>query len=247
MKPNEPSIMGHKWGQEGYYKDVIRACGGVIFAGADAGDIYYNGAAVPVMPLPVVAAAVELVSSSAQDDEAAIGTGAWTCRVHGLDGDYDYVTEDFTMDGAVAVVGTQPFLRILKLEVLTAGTGESNTGAIDCQAVGGGQIWDEIAAGDGVSQKALITVPRNKTLWITNWQFSCNVLAAQDYTIWKRRYGGAWHAWLRRFAIVGGIIGQDLSIAMSMPIPEKTDLKMEAQVLGATTISGCLQGFLTDN
>lgn len=247
MKANDPSILGHKWGQEGYYKDVIRCCGSVIFAGADAGDIYYNSAAVPVMPLPVTAAAVELVSNSAQDDAVAVGTGAWTCRVHGLDGDYDYVTEDFIMDGAVAVVGTQLFLRILKLEVLTAGTGESNAGAIDCQAVGGGQVWDEIFAGDGVSQKSLITVPRNKTFWITTWSFSCNAITGQDYTIWKRRYGGAWHAWIRRFAILGGPVGEIYPISIAMRVPEKADIKMEVGVLGAATISGCIHGFLTDD
>ena len=145
MKVNNPSILKNWWGQEGYGKDIMRVQGHCAFAGLDSGDLYYNGATTATRALQTAAAVVELISDSGNDDVA--GTGALTCKVTGLDGDYALVTETFTMTGAVAVVGTQLFMRVLKVEVLTAGTGGTNAGAIDCQAVGGGQIWAEIVAG----------------------------------------------------------------------------------------------------
>ena len=248
IRVNDPSIMTYKWGQEGYYRDVIRACGQVTFVGADTGDIYYNGATIATLPLQAAAAAVELVSNSVQDDAGIAGTGAWTCRVHGLDGSYDYVTEDFTMDGAVAVVGTQLFLRVIKVEVLTAGTGGTNAGAIDCQAVGAGQVWNEIVAGAGVSESSLITVPRNKTLWITNIKVSLSLTGPGSYfKIWERPYGGAWLIWSGTYYALGQDYKADYSVAMAPKISEKTALKVEATTSGACYVASDILGFLTDN
>ena len=246
-KANEPSLMQCKFGLEGYYKDFIRACGAVTFAGVDASDMYYNGAAVAVLPLPVVAAPVELVSGSAQDDAVALGTGAYTVTVHGLDGNFAYVSETLTMTGVVAVVGTQPFYRIVRLVVNTCGITETNVGNISCQAVGAGQVWDQILAGEGCSASGLITVPAGKTFWLTEWDFTCNVAVGQEYIVKTRLYGEAWLCDFRRHSIIGNQISRDYDPRLALPFPAKTDIKMYASIGGASSVSGCMVGFLTDD
>ena len=245
IRANNPSIMDYKWGQDGAGSDFLGENGSVTFAGADTGDVYYNGAAVATMPLQTAAAAVELISDSAQD--AAGGTGALTVRVSGLDGDYLWVTEDFTMTGAVAVVGTQLFLRILSMRVLTAGTGETNAGNIDCQAVGGGQVWDRIVADEGSNQHSLITVPAGKTFWVVHWEFTCNSLTAQTYRLMSRPYGGAWYVCGKRYGYFGGVVSHEVSFRESRGFAEKTDIKMNATVGGAGSVSTHMYGVLTDN
>ena len=64
-----------------------------------------------VRVLPTSAGALSVVSSSTADDSAAVGTGAWTIRVEGLDSNYEEIAETIILDGQVAVasVGTDWF------------------------------------------------------------------------------------------------------------------------------------------
>ena len=197
------------------------------------------------MPLQATAAAIELISDSGDDDVA--GTGALTVRVEGLDADYAWVSEDFIMTGAVAVVGTVEFLRVMHMIVLTAGTGGTNAGAIDAQAVAGGQIWDRIVADEGMNQHSLITVPADKTFWITQWIVSSSAVVASTVRFMHRAYGGAWHVHGKRHSYLGGAIEERIQMPMAMPICEKTDLKFNVTVGGAASISSHMRGFLTDD
>jgi len=233
-------------GYAGYGKDFMEENGSVTFGGADTGDVYYNGAAVADMPLQTTAAAVELVSDSVQDDMLLGGTGAWTVMVAGLDENYNVATETFIMDGAVEVVGTQLFIRVLGIIVLTAGTNETNVGNIDIQAVGGGQVWDRVIAGEGRNQHSLITVPANKTFHIVHWAFTSNALVAQTFNIMVRSYGGAWIVQERRFTYFGGSVGEVVPVQIAGPILPKTDIKMRVTVGGAASISSHMAGFLCD-
>jgi len=237
--------MGNLFGQTGKGIDRLGQNGSVTFAGADDGDIYYNGAAVPIMPIQVAAAAIELISDSAEDDVG--GTGALTVQVWGLDGDYNPVYETLTMTGVAAVVGTQLFLRTLELRVMTAGTHETNVGNIDCQAVGAGQVWDRIVADEGLNQHSLITVPAGKTFWAVDFDFSSNALVSQTFQVMKRPYGGAWLVVAKRYTYFGGSVGHNSPMQVPSRYPEKCDIKMNATVGGAASISSHMHGFLTDN
>jgi len=245
MHTNDPSIFGNLFGQQGKGADRLGENGSVTFAGADDGDIYYNGAAVATMPIQTVAAAIELVSDSAQDGVG--GTGALTVRVSGLDGDYLWVTETLTMTGVVAVVGTQLFLRTLDIMVMTAGTHGTNVGNIDVRAVGAGQVWDRIVAGEGLNQHSLITVPAGKTFWVVCWDFSSSAVVVQTFKVLSRSYGGAWIVKAKRYTHFGGIVGHSTLMQTPMKFPQKTDIKMNATVGGAASISSHMHGFLTDN
>jgi len=245
MQANNPILTRSILNLGGVGVDVLAENGSVTLEQADAADIYYNGAAVAVMPLQAAAAAIELISSSGVDDVG--GTGALTVEVGGLDGSYNWVTETFTLTGAVAVVGTQLFMRVMRMIVLTAGTGLTNAGNIDAQAVGGGQVWDRIVALEGRNQHSLITVPAGKTLWVVHWVCSFNALIAAEIHVKHRPYEGAWLVHDKRFCYLGGEIGEQHLIQLPEPIPAKTDIKMYVSVGGACKVSSHMRGFLTND
>jgi hypothetical protein len=108
-----------------------------------------------VFTFPSAAAAPVVVSGSANDTSA--GTGAQTITVTGLDANYLEVTEVVTMNGTSNVNMTTSMLRINKMEVTTAGTGQVNAGAITISI--GGTIVSAIPADKGISQTGVFTVP----------------------------------------------------------------------------------------
>lgn len=107
--------------------------------------------------LPSAAAATTIVSASANDTSA--GTGARTVKVTGLDASRNVITETATMNGITPVALTAQFLRINKIEVMTAGSGLVNDGLITVQinsANAGG-----IAAGTGISNDGFYSMPNS--------------------------------------------------------------------------------------
>ena len=66
---------------------------------------------------------VNVVSNDVNDDVA--GTGARTLRIQGLDSSFDLVEETLDMDGTTTVTTTQTFLRVFRMSVETAGTGQT--------------------------------------------------------------------------------------------------------------------------
>jgi hypothetical protein len=74
--------------------------------------------------------AVSISSSSTDDDGAPAGTGALTVKVYGYGRDLAAVTETFTMNGQTAVTGTELFMYVSAIEVLTVGSGAASAGDI---------------------------------------------------------------------------------------------------------------------
>jgi hypothetical protein len=106
---------------------------------------------------PAAAAATTIVSGSAND--AAAGTGARTVLVEGLLAGYVFNSETVTLNGMTPVALASNYLRINKMTVMTAGTGQTNAGAIDCQI--GGTTANYISVGKSISQNGFYTVPAN--------------------------------------------------------------------------------------
>jgi hypothetical protein len=113
----------------------------------DAGGLY---------AFPSAAAETSIVSSAGADDLAS--TGARTVRVEGLDANYQVITEDVEMDGATPVVLSAEFLRVYRAQVLTAGSGGINAGAIDVKH--GATVLARIGIGNGQTLMAIYTVPK---------------------------------------------------------------------------------------
>lgn len=124
---------------------------------------------------PAAAVVLGIASSSAND--AAAGTGARTVRVTGLDANYNLLQETVTLNGQTKVVTAGTYLRVNKLEVLTAGSGGVNAGDVyaadtsDTFTAGVPQtatkIFARIAVGLNITQMACYTTAVGERLLLT--------------------------------------------------------------------------------
>lgn len=128
---------------------------------------------------PAVAQTMSVVSSSIADDVGS--TGVTSVRIYGLDADFLEVTDDIIMDGQTPVVGSVEFLRVFRMEALTAGTGLTNAGTITATGTTSSLVHGAIPAGTGQSQMAIYTVPAGKRL----------VMSYFDVSITRDAAGGA--------------------------------------------------------
>ncbi|KKK80668.1 hypothetical protein LCGC14_2821180, partial [marine sediment metagenome] len=103
------------------------------------------------------AAAATNIISSDNADNGATATGALTCIVHGLDANYQYVTEEVTLNGSTQVVLNTAFLRVWRIVVDTAGSGNTNAGAIDVRH--STTVLARIPIGNNQTEMAMFTVP----------------------------------------------------------------------------------------
>lgn len=101
---------------------------------------------------------VSFVSDNAADD--AVGTGATSVRLRGVDDQFNEVIEDLPTDGLTPVVSTKEFLWVNRFEVLTHGGDASKTNLGLITATVGGLTVSAIRAGDGVARQAIYTVPK---------------------------------------------------------------------------------------
>lgn len=204
------------------HKIHISGYNGDVDVGAE--DIYSNGAAVT---FPAAAAATTVLSSSAND--AAAGTGARTIRVHGLSAGNVKIYEDVTMDGTNAVTLTNSFLRILYMEILTAGSGLTNAGVIDAKH--SATVLMSIEASQGRSRTAIFTGNKSAKVWrIKKLYYSlANAAAAYiTFKLWTRKSGALWQ--VRDSLILGVAAGEAAAIAYDVDIDIEVgeDVRLEA-------------------
>jgi hypothetical protein len=128
-----------------------------------------------VYQVPTSATTLEAISSSTNDTSA--GSGARTITVQGLDGSFDFVTEDITMNGTSASTATTTsFIRVYRAFIKTSGTyanasAGSHSGDITIRAASAGATYAKIDATGfpkGQTQIAVYTVPNGKTAFIKN-------------------------------------------------------------------------------
>lgn len=107
--------------------------------------------------------ALKIASDSTND--TGTGTGAQTVRVTGLDANWNIVTDVVTLNGQTAVSLTNVVLHPFLIQVLTAGSGGTNAGAL---YVGSGTFTSGVPAtinlgclaSAGQSRTAFMPVPR---------------------------------------------------------------------------------------
>lgn len=132
---------------------------------------------------PTTPIQMQVVSTSANDDGAPVGTGARTVEIHYLDTNYATQTHTFTMNGINAVTSTPTdILRVNDFYVTSVGSTGNAEGAISLQSVGGATTYGYIPAGENNSPQAVYTVPANKTAYITWWDVSAGVDTGNHYT-----------------------------------------------------------------
>ena len=190
--------------------------------------------------------------SGADAQDSAAGTGARTVTVQGLDANYNEIEETLTVDGAVS---TKSFLRVFRAFVASAGSLQSNKGAVlvSTGASGGGTVLADIGVigsgttfGLGQTQLALYTIPAGKTGYLCNWNVgigSYNDTATA--TLYTRETGNGLIFRTRDIMDVPGGLHQR-TYTVPFALPEKADIEVRAIATTGTTVSSAFDIILFD-
>ena len=203
-----------------------------------------------------------VVSDQGADDGDPAGTGAWTVTLVIMQSDYTTVEETLTLNGVTGVVSTNSGIRLVRAYCNGCGSGGTNVGNIAITATTGGTTQGYIPAGAGQTQQVAYTVPAGYTAYVLGAQFSCGESkggALKETTafvegfirLYDETSTNNYACWRSLFQV--NLNNRGASVAYTdeytlAPIPEKTDLKVSAQV-GAndTSVTGRLFILLREN
>jgi len=133
----------------------------------------WNGGGAYTGHNAVAAQILEVFSSSGLDDAVAVGSGAWTVRLFGLDENWEPLVEDVILDGADPVETIGTFIRMDRARVLTAGSGGKNAGAITArQKTTTANIMMVLPIGYNSTMIACWTIPAGYRGFFTGWNAS---------------------------------------------------------------------------
>jgi hypothetical protein len=183
---------------------------------------------------PTTAETFGIAAGGNANDDAA-GTGARSVKITFLDSNWNVTEETLATAGASASAATSVTgYRIIKAEVVEVGTyGGSNTGDIQIENTTSNQIVGFIAAGTGVAQQAVYTVPANKTLYIEVIDVSVGQSDSADVRMIATCQADDFTAPYCASRFEWGVEDYAGSASFTrrtfLKFPEKTDLIMEAQ------------------
>lgn len=196
-------------------------------------------------------AAVTMTLSSSNANDTALGSGARTVQIFGLDNSYNLATETKSLAGQTPIALTNTYLRVHDIQVLTAGTDNQayNAGNI---YVGTGVVTAGAPAvvhqsadiGENRGRAARYTIPAGYTGYMIQHDFSVvgNNQAAECY-IFSRSFGQAFIT-RRRFMAVTN----NYSFAGYAALPEKSDIVARAYVSqGSTDMASSFSLILVKN
>jgi len=143
-----------------------------IQTNTDPEDIWSVGGAYPFLT-----SSINVYVASTSGSDAAADNGAKQVKIQGLDENYLEQEETFTLNGQTPITSSKTFSRVNMAFITYAGSEEVNTGDIN---IGYG-TWSsgvpsnyisQITAGEGQSQMAVYTVPKNKRGYMLKWSSS---------------------------------------------------------------------------
>lgn len=123
--------------------------------------------------IPPTTARIHDVTSSSGND-TALGTGARTVEVFGLDSNFLEIDEVVTLDGTNDVVTVNSYTMIYRMVIRSAGSGEKNAGIITATAQTDNTVTAQINVGNNQTLMAIYQIPADKTGIILSWYASIN-------------------------------------------------------------------------
>lgn len=129
---------------------------------------------------PTQARIHDLVSTDAAD--TAVGTGARTVLVEGLDADYQEISETITLNGITPVLTTLQYIRINLMTVRSAGSGGKNAGVVTATAQVDSTVTSLLSIGTNRSQQCIFTVPTNVDFLINHFYIALGKQMATEVT-----------------------------------------------------------------
>jgi len=194
---------------------------------------------------PASALAMTIVSSSAND--AAAGTGARTVTVIGLNASYVEITQTITLNGTTAVNIPTALIRVYRVFVVTAGSG--NTAAGTLTIANAGTTYAQITLGDNQTLMAVYTVPAGYTLYMTAGSVSAGTANASQFItarLVQRQLGGVFRD-VAKLTLQVGTASFD-GVVVPLRFPEKTDIEIRAIATNNNNaIGGTFSGYLVAN
>jgi len=185
--------------------------------------------------LPSVAGVVSVVSSSGNDNGGSpLGTGARTLNIQGLDANYAPLSETITLTGTAPSLTNGEFLRIFRMEVISAGSGEVNDGNLTASI--GGQAVAQISADKGQTLMAVYTVPAGYRAFFVKFHVSMSKNQEANAQIRSKTFDGAWKV-KGEFGTFAADIDYDYPVPLIFG--EKTDLQIRTKA-GATSEMGAI-------
>lgn len=174
-------------------------------------------------------ATIMKVSSDDTNDTLA-GTGARTLAIYGLDTNYVEINETVSLNGQTVVNTVNSYLRILYIEIVTAGSTGSNIGKV---FVGAGIVTDGVPAtvyscmceGLNKSMIGVWTVSANHTFYMVDFVVSTDANKGLDIELFIRPFGSVFQINYRMY-----LYGNSLPIPFRIPIlvTEKSDIEVRA-------------------
>lgn len=188
-----------------------------------------------------------LVSTSAND--ASAGTGARTVRIVYYSMTAGIITGPFvetvTMNGVTPVdTVSTAICHVKSLEVITAGSGDTNAGTIQMYSAtaGGGSVFTSIPVNNSRTNTGIHWIPNGKTMLLKQLRVSTTAAAGQTPTFSAKflayNVPNAATRWIYDKVLAAG--GQnELIIALDTPfaIPANSKLTMYVTPSSATTIT----------
>ncbi len=190
---------------------------------------------------PPSASTMTLSSSSASDTAVVV-------LIQGLDANYEEVTEVRALTGQTPVNGSNTYLRINDLTVISGnavGTVYIGTGAVTAGVPA--NVYCSIAIGDNASMSSVFTVPAGKTFYITAGSISSATAAPPQYidATFYARINGVEYATSH---ITVSTSFQFFDYKQPLAIPEKSDLWTNVQSSSGTDrVAATAQGYLVTN
>lgn len=197
--------------------------------------------------MPTSASTLEAISSSTND--TAVGTGARTITIYGLDASFNLISETLSMNGtSVTSHTTQSFIRVYRVAVDTVGTyatssvNGANLGNITVRTVSGsvpvGYI-DYDSKGYGSTQQAHYTVPKGHTLMVYDYFITVETTKTVDVYTWNRPNANNTTTYTSKrliYEFKGLAQNETKGLAVPFSLPEYTDFWWSAASASATAV-----------
>jgi len=181
---------------------------------------------------PTVATLMNVSSGSANDDNG--NTGAWNVTIYGLNAAYQMINETVTMNGQAAVPTVNQYFRVNRMVVEHVGTNTKNVGIIyiGTGAIVAGKptvVYNEIAAGWGISSTAIYTVPDGYTGYIAYFHIGTDSSKIIEIALQSRCLTSLGNSWSVDYHDHFSNQGVTHNLPLPFPYPEHTDIKVTAR------------------
>lgn len=197
--------------------------------------------------LPFLPTASQLSVSSSSTSDTALGTGARTVYLEGLDANHNTISEIITLSGQTAVTTTKSYLHINNCYVLTAGSGDSAAGTIyfGTGVVTAGvpaTVYEVIQFDYNSRMTGSYTVPAGYTAYVSQGLFSSGQSSGTGPVTGRLMTRGTNNIRLTAAVTTVNNNAADYSFEYPIVIPEKTTV--EAQAIGTGNNNACSSMFI---